>query len=51
MQSENPSTQKSKPILCRDIEKFNLNEQVLTKLLLAIQFVSQKAINPEPWLQ
>ena len=46
MQSQNPSTQKSKSILCRDSEKFNSNEQTNTKLALAIHFLSQKAINP-----
>ena len=51
MQWQSPSTQKSKPILCRDSEKFSSNKLTNTKLLLAIHFVSQKAIIPEPWLK
>jgi hypothetical protein len=51
MQSQNPSAQKSKPILCRDSEKFSSNEQTLTKLKLAVHFVSQTAITSEPWLK
>ena len=51
MQSQNPSTQKSKLILCRDSKKFNSNEQTNTNLSLANHYISQKAIIPEPWLK
>jgi hypothetical protein len=51
MQSQNPTTQKSESILCRDSEKFNSNKKVLTKLLLAIHFISQNTITSEPWLK
>jgi len=51
MQSQNSSTQKSKLIFWRDSEKFNLYKQTLTKLELAIHFVSQNTITSEPWLK